>query len=125
MLPTWVAKYVGLPFDQYDCWQLVCLVYKNELDITLDTYKNEYYDALDRENIATIYVREMQQVYFKVDTPEEFDVVVCRVKGQPWHTGIVIEPGEMLHTQRYIDAAVERYDQFTWKNRILGFYRYN
>ena len=124
MLPSWVKKYVGLPFEKYNCWQLVCLVYKNELNIILDTYKNEYHDSCDRENIASIYTREMHQVYFKVDKPQSFDVAVCRVRGQPWHTGIVIEPNEMLHTQLHIDAVVQRYDQFTWKNRILGFYRY-
>ena len=125
MLPAWVTKYVGLSFEEYNCWQLVCLIYQNELNITLDTYKNEYYNALDRENIATIYTREMAHVYFKVDKPQAFDVIVCRVRGQPWHTGIVIEPNEMLHTQRYTNAVVEHYDRFNWKSRILGFYRYN
>ena len=125
MLPSWVKKYVGLSFEEYNCWQLVCLIYKNELNIILDTYKNEYYDPLDRENIGSIYAREMAHTYIKIDKPKMFDVVVCRVRGQPWHTGTVIAPNEMLHTQRYINAVVERYDQFTWKNRILGFYRYN
>ena len=125
MLPSWVSKYVGLPFEEYNCWQLVCLVYKNELNIILDDYKNEYHNAIDRENIASIYTREMHRTYIKIDNPQAFDVVVCRVRGQPWHTGIVIESNQMLHTQRYINAVVEYYDRFNWKNRILGFYRYN
>ena len=125
MLPGWVEKYVGLSFEQYNCWELICLVYKNELSISLCTYKNEYDDALDRKNIASIYTRETRDTYIKVDNPQPFDVVVCRVRGQPWHACIVIVPNEMLHTQRYIDAVIEHYDQFTWKNRIIGFWRYD
>lgn len=123
MIPTWVEKYVGLPFETYNCWQLICLVYKNEFDKQIPTYENEYKDALDRKNIDTIYTRELA-VWIKAKTPQIPDVIVCRVKGQPWHAGIVVSPNEMLHTQRYINAVVERYDGYTWKNRIIGSYRY-
>jgi cell wall-associated NlpC family hydrolase len=102
---------------------LVALVYKNEFNIKIPTYENEYHDALDRKKISEIYTREMQ-IWIKTETPKISDIVVCRVRGQPWHTGIVVAQGQMLHTQRYINAAIEHYDRFTWKNRVIGFWKY-
>jgi len=124
MIPGWVEKYVGLPFEEYNCWQLICLVYRNEFKINLPTYENEYTDALDAKKIKKIYERELK-IWTSIKTPQPPDLIICRVRGQPWHTGIVIAQNEMLHTQRYSNAVIERYDRFTWKNRIIGFRRHN
>jgi cell wall-associated NlpC family hydrolase len=123
MIPDWVQKYIGLEFEDYNCWQLVALIYKREFNIEIPTYEDEYKNALDRDAIAEIYARELQ-VWVKTDEPKVPDVVVCRVKGQPWHAGTMVTPGIMLHTQRHLNAIIEHYDRFTWKNRIIGFYRY-
>ena len=123
MIPSWVEKYVGLPFEIYNCWQLICLVYKKEFNTLIPTYENEYDDALDKEKISKIYARELK-LWVKTDVPKPPDIVVCRVKGQPWHAGIMLDEGTMLHTLKHVNAIVEHYDRFVWKNRVLGFWRY-
>lgn len=56
----------------------------------------------------------------QVETPQEGDVVLIR----GWHIGVVIAPGEMLHSYRGGSATIERYTDPHWVNRIDGFYRY-
>lgn len=59
-----------------------------------------------------------------VSAPREGDVIVIGGSGRPWHIGIVIEPGEMLHSYRGGSAVIESYRDPGWWRRIEGFYRY-
>jgi len=120
----WVEKYIDIPFAEYNCWQLICLVYREQFGIQIPTFKDEYKHALDRENIGKIYEREMC-LWTPVDVQQLSDIIVLRVQGQPWHAGLVLSDTDMLHTERGLNSVIERYNGHIWKNRIIGFYRYN
>ena len=124
MLPTWVKNYVGIPFEQVNCWQLVCKIYREQLAIDLPYLDDDYADALDKAAIANLYERELATVWQKVHTPTPFDCIVFRIQGQLWHVGLIVAKNEMLHTHDKIDSTVERYNTRLWRHRIDGFYKY-
>jgi cell wall-associated NlpC family hydrolase len=128
----WPAKYVGLRFAENgrtvegcDCWGLVCLVYSMELGVVLPDFAGMYAGTSDIAAIGALHDLERPRwdlVDFLAAAP--FDLVSLRVKGRPWHVGIVTEPGRMLHALPRCDAVVEDYTRPLWKPRIDGFYRY-
>ena len=122
-IPEWVADYIGIPFEEKNCWQLVCMVYDQKFGIHLCDYALEYKNAIDKENIRRIYQRELK-IWQKVETPLFGDVIVLEIQGQPWHAGIVVSKQFMLHTERKIESVVESYNGLIWKNKIIGYYRY-
>jgi hypothetical protein len=122
-IPAWSKNFTGLLFEEYNCWQLICLIYFEQFGLQIPTYIDEYDDALDKQNIKKIYERELE-VWHKISSPLTGSVIVLRVEGQPWHAGLVISKKDMLHTQIGIDSAIETYNGLIWKNRIVGYYQY-
>lgn len=123
-IPNWVAEYTGLPFEYYNCWQLVCLVYLKQFNKKIETYQTEYKDALDKENIKKIYQRELN-VWQKITTPKLGDVIVLNIRNQPWHAGTMVAKNTMLHTEKNIESVIERTNGIIWKQKIIGYYRYH
>ena len=122
-IPEWVAPYVNLPFADYNCWQLVCLVYDKQFNKKIETYQTEYKDAFDKNSIKKIYQRELN-VWQKADTPKLGDVIVLNVNAQPWHAGLIVANNLMLHTERNLESVIERFNGIIWKQKIVGYYRY-
>ena len=121
--PEWISNYVGIPFEEYNCWQLICKIYNEQFGIKLSDYSNEYKTALDKENIRLIYERELK-IWQQIKNPAFGDIIVLMIQGQPWHTGIVVSKQFMLHTERKIQSMIESYNGIIWKNKIIGYYRY-
>ena len=121
-----LSKYIGLPYEKYDCWQLICHFYKNELGITLPTFEGEYASGYDSKNVRRIYTREMaNKIWPKVENGKPYNLVVLRINGENWHAGIMVSKKHMLHIQRGCNSVIERFQSAFWKNRIYGYYRYN
>lgn len=127
MMITVDEKYIGIPFAEMDCWQLICHYYANELGIALPCYLDEYVDADDILNIRRIYDRETaNRTWPAVADPRYPDLAVFKINGYLWHVGIVVDEIKkmMLHTQRGCSSVIERYDSMRWNRRLYGFYRY-
>jgi cell wall-associated NlpC family hydrolase len=122
--PDWVDQYIGIPFTEYNCWQLVRKVYREQFNIDLPLLDNEYFNHMDRTNIEKLYNRELAINWKKQDVPRIGDCVVMRIRNQPWHVGIIISKDTMLHTENKLEAVRERFTGPAWKNNIIGFYRY-
>ena len=129
-IPQWAIDYVGVPFVEHgrdaggcDCWGLVRLVYREVFGRVLPGYYGAYSDSHDGASISALINREARH-WAPVDKPRPGDVVVCRIEGRPWHVGVLLTEGVMLHTERGTDAVVERIDGLRWQRRIEGYYRY-
>lgn len=137
---TWVSRYVGLPWAAggrdragVDCWGLVRLVIQEQRGIVLPSFVAAYAPG-DGETIAGL-IEQNRSLGMEVPPGEEraFDLVHCRMpcaasggtRLLPWHVGVVVESGRMLHVTAALGAAaVERYrDAPRLHHRILGFYR--
>lgn len=57
--------------------------------------------------------------------PEKLgDGVLLRMRGHPFHVGLVLSPGWMLHTNEAAGSAIESFRSMQWANRITGIYRF-
>lgn len=133
MLPEWVEKYIGLPFEDRgrsksgcDCWGLVRLILKEEMGIEVIDFSNSYRDTADSKTIRQLIEEEEKQwIQIAFDEATLGDAIIMRYREYPMHIGLVLEPGVMIHTERGKEAVIERYDRLNWINKIVGFYRYD
>lgn len=124
-------KYISIPykekgrdFDGVDCYGLNYLIYKNEIDLLIPSYADDYQSAEDGRELGLLINKEKVK-WIKVDIPEIFDGVLIRMKGHPMHCGMYIGDGLFIHCLKGSGVTIEKIDSITWKNRILGFYRYD
>ncbi len=132
-VPFWAGRYIGLPFQEHgrdrrglDCWGLVRLVLSEQFAIALPSLATEYARTTDAARIGTLIETQTALCWESVDPGNETcgDVVVMRLRGRPLHVGIVLGDRQMLHVERGINSAIERYNSPHWQDRLAGFYRY-
>ena len=123
-------KYIGIPYAEKgrdetgsDCWGLVRLVYKNELNIDLPSFSSEY-NTSDNERLEELFA-QYKEGWQPVDTPEVGDVVIFRIFGYESHIGVCIGDNKFLHVREARDAVVESLDNPKWSKRITGFFKYS
>ena len=125
-------EYIGISFKSQgrdrlglDCWGLLCLIYKERLNISLGSYIDEYDDAnfyAQVSNVVEMHIPEWALIEKGLERP--FDVVILRLRGLPIHIGMVIKPGIMIHVLNKLNTCLEKYNTPLWNKRIRGFYRY-
>jgi len=132
-VPPWAARYIGLPFLEHgrdiyglDCWGLVRLVLKEEFDIDVPSYTENYSSTLAQEEIGDFVpnvAKDWQDIPLGEEKPG--DVLVMRMRGQPMHVGMILGNRRMLHIEQGINSAIEPYRSSRWINRLVGVYRYS
>ena len=124
MIPGWIGDYIGLPFEEYNCWQLICKIYRERFEILLPDFKGQYRNHLDRRSIKKLYEREMYLSWQQVDTPVFGDCISLKIKNQPWHCGLIVSNTSMLHTENNLWSVIEPFNGPMWHNNIIGFFHY-
>lgn len=127
----WYNNYIRIPFAEKgrdekscDCWGLVRLIYKKELNIDLPDYLDCYENTLQRDVLSKLINDEKNNKWVVPEQPKEFDVIILNVFNRPMHVGIVTRPGFMIHCSKDINTVHEKYTTMGWKNRVMGFARY-
>ena len=123
-MENWIGDYIGIPFDELNCWQLMCKIYEEQFNVILPDYQTEYRTFKDRKNIKKIYNRELAERAKLLDEPMMYCFIVLRILGLPWHVGLVVSKNQMLHTNHKTGSCVEEFTSKLWVNRIIGFYLY-
>jgi len=125
----WANKYIGIPYkdggrdiDGLDCWGLVRLVYKNEYNIDLPSFNNEYI-ITDRERVNELF-SQYREGWAIEDSPKEGNVVLLRLFGEESHVGVLINSKQFLHVNHKTPAAIDSLDSIRWRNRIVAFGSY-
>ena len=131
----WVNRYIGIPYADKgrtiqgcDCWGLVYLVLLEQWGIRVPTYTEDYTGThTDHSSEVEGLIHREREMWTEIPLGSEKpgDVINLRIFGKDWHTGIVTEPGEMLHTMMGHNSALEKYRHSTWRNRIAGFFRHD
>ena len=106
-IAPWTIKYVGIPYNEYDCYTLTRKIIKEQLKIDLPI------DPLENRCLW----REVQKPY------KYFDVLMFRVRSFPVHIGIYVGDGKMLHSLPKVNAVIEDFKKQYWKDRIHSVYR--
>ncbi len=125
-----VEKYIDVPFVEKgrrmsgcDCWGLVYLIYRDLLKIELPLYLAYYQNTADEKTLGLLIDHE-KLAWEEVLFSSPGDVVVLRLKGQPMHVGVYIGNGRFIHCLEGSGTVIEKIKSITWRNRIVGYYRY-
>jgi cell wall-associated NlpC family hydrolase len=126
-------KYIGIEFKDLgrtleegcDCWGLVKEFYGYEFDITLPDLLGRYDSAMNKKGVsALIDIERKSWNHVNKGDEREGDVIIMRLKGRPWHVGVVLKHKKMLHIHTGCNSVIERYDSTIWERRIYGFVRH-
>ena len=115
--------FIGAAYEPpVGCFRLVQRVFEDAYGIQLDDFADSVGQSREARAARFHYVLAARCV--PVDDPQERDVIILNIGGQPAHIGIVIAPGEMLHAYEGGSATIESYRSPRWRARINGFWRY-
>lgn len=130
----WFNLYVGLPFKEFgrdrkgvDCWGLYRLIHQEQFGLTLPSYDKDYASTEDFKRLGRLIPDSLANGWSKIPEGQETlgDIIIMRLYNVPMHVGFVTRAGWMLHIMEGIDATHEPYNGLAWKDRIIGFYRYD
>ena len=114
-------KYIGLNFNDYDCFNLVKLIYKevHNKDI-LDTNIKHYESDLINQS----YLGEVDN-WIEVKEPKEGDIMAIRLDSNypklVTHFAYCINDKQILHTTEKTNCVVENISKYY--KLVAGFYR--
>lgn len=130
----WSADYIGLPFrdggrarDGLDCWGLVCLVYAEQLGVTLNPLSGRYGSTRESEEIAALAADQSTAGPWRPVAPGDdrpFDVLLFRAYCLPTHVGLICGPRLMLHATSGRLSGVEFFADGRWLPRLIGAWRH-
>lgn len=113
-----IAKYVGIPYEKKNCWDLTVAFYHEVLNIDLfHIYSGETPSRPETKNLIYSNIGEFEEV----SSPEFGDVIIMKILGVESHISVYIGEGRMLHTSKRIGSVIEPIAR--WKKHIVGFFR--
>jgi len=114
--------YIGIEYEPpHGCFRLVSKVFEGVYGIDLGQQDEGLEQAQNKDRTARIQ-QKLVEMTEQVEEPQEGDVVIIR--GRPFHIGVIVEPGQMLHAYNGGTSCIEDYKSIRWKNKVDGFYRY-
>lgn len=129
----WSRRYLGIPFAPLgraltgcDCYGLACVIYQEELAITLPDYLDGYASTEEQGEIAALIAGAQHlPMWVPVDGPAvAFDLAVFRRGRLQTHVGIIVRRGLMLHVPAAGTSRIESYEAGRWRHRLTGIWRH-
>jgi len=127
--PEWTNNFIGIPWkdkgrdrDGIDCWGCVRLVYREQYEILLPSYLEDYASPEEHAEIGSLILGETAKNWKLTLSPREGDAILFNVAGEPAHTAIYACSGVMLHIRRGAGSCLERYTTAIWSPRLLAFF---
>ena len=130
---SWSNRHVGIPYAPLgraragcDCWGLACVIYAEELGISLPDYLG-YASVEEHGEIAALIGGAATSPLWVPVTGEAlaFDIAVFRRGRLSTHLGIVIRHGIMIHMLDEDAAKVQGYGDGPWHHRFNGHFRHH
>lgn len=129
---NWSDRFIGIPYIDHgraaegcDCWGLACVIYQEELGISLPEYLG--YASTDElgEIAALVAGATTSPLWLPVSgAAVAFDIAVFRRGRFSSHIGIVIRHGIMIHMVGDDQAKVQGYLDGPYKHRFTGHFRH-
>jgi cell wall-associated NlpC family hydrolase len=135
----WAESYITIPYrdrgeshDGCDCWGLLRLIFKEQLNREISSHADVAAGDLMAKARKIIKNSEASDEWERVDKEKPFDAVLMKgqvrvegaVRSLPIHIGLVISPGKMIHIEKGSGVTIAEYRRhIKIKSRVLGFYR--
>lgn len=126
-----LKSYITVPFLEkgrskagWDCWGVAYVMYKEFLNIDLPLYLDNYTSTEQKDVLGVLIEGQLEKMWMETKVPQPLDIISIRLRNRPMHVGVYIGKGRFIHALENTGTAIERTDSITWKNRILGYYRY-
>ena len=103
--------YVGKPYSELNCWNLIIAV-----------YADVYHIELPKLPIKTEQKNYWREILCGSELPG--DLLLFRITELKRHVGLVIGGGKMIHSDETAGVVVERYTGNLWNNRLTSIYRH-
>src|SRR5262245_58701148 len=103
MIPAWISQYVGVSYEEINCWALVRTIYRERWGVELPDW------SVDRQGLAVDTILADGPTWLAVEPAQAqlADLVAITRGGLVYHVGLVVSPGWMLHTLEGLDSALE------------------
>ena len=115
-IPEWAGRYLSIPYDGCDCWELVRKIYSAEFGISVGGVENQS---------GKIKSREWIDVIGEGLGVREGDVVLFRMGVLKKHVGVILNHELMLHSTAGANSCIERWTSTAWSCRWVSVYRHN
>lgn len=115
-----IAKYIGKPYEEYNCFDLVKEFYLDLFGLDL----KHFYEGRavpERKEIESLIVSNKGD-FEKVEQAEFGDIIVVNLYGYSCHIGIYLYENLMLHTIRGVGSCIEPIKKY--EKMIEGYYRH-
>lgn len=129
----WSDRFIGLPYEDFgrsragcDCWGLACIIYREELGISLPDYLGDYASTDELGEISALIARDRTSpLWLPVEGPAlAFDIALFRRGRWSSHIGVVVRHGLMIHMVADDHAKLQTYLDGPYKHRFEGHYRH-
>lgn len=114
-----LRRYIGRPYEQYNCFDLVKEFYRDKFNLELKNYFEG--PVPNRKDVESLIVTNKGD-FVRVEKPQFGDIVVIRLFGLECHIGVVIESGKFLHSARNVGSILDRLERYN--KMIAGYYRH-
>ncbi|NDW04078.1 C40 family peptidase [Jiella pacifica] len=121
---------VGLPWlergrsrDGCDCWGLVLIAFRELLGVDLPSFADSYQTTADRLAIADI-LSGAREPWIAISPADARPMDVVEMRERPWHVGLVIGRGQMLHMPAQKTALIEPFTTGRHAPRVTGIFRH-
>lgn len=115
-----ITKYIGRPYETFNCFDLVKEFYLDVYGLDL----RHYYEGAEippRKVIESLVISNKGD-FQRVANPLPGDIVVVNLFGYSCHIGVVVPGKQILHTIRKVGSCMEPIKKY--EKMIEGFYRH-
>ena len=107
-----------------DCWQLVWLIYRDELGIRLPTHDTVSLHTTDIDALSDYIDTRLSDDFEPVDAVQAYDLIVLYQGIHPTHIACAVDDTDMIHLLAGRNVAIEPIFGRRWGNRIYRIYRH-
>jgi sulfur carrier protein ThiS len=126
----WQNKYIGIPFKAngrdvhgLDCWGLARLIYREQYQVELPSFSDEYH-IQDDSRISEL-IAQYSEGWQVLEVPEPGCLVLFKVFGETTHLGVMVDHTNFIHVREGSNTVLDNLETTRWKHRVVGFYKYN
>ena len=113
------SSLVGLPYEAFNCWQIVREFYWIVFQVHLNHYFEKVPDTkTDIRNLIYSNIGD----FCEVDGELQFgDLILIRIHGIESHIAVYVGNGYLFHSSKRTGSVLDRLDR--WRPHVTGFYR--